>query len=423
MIALNPESLEAQNALQQLDDRVRVAIEAEIADLREQAQLAESQDQLPDLNRIRAQAEALATRTDLPQSITPQIGELHTEVMRLLGVARMRLGDSQHTTRARRSSWFYEMALNYVNATPPVPTVIDSAGVLGEADKEVPTADFLRLVSRNFLAATATKVDESLGRAKEIKRSNPEEALARLQEAAGWLTDEVWTTDHLEHNQPQLREVRNEIDDVQRLLEKFRAAREKVLQGRDTGREASRRLQLLNEAEQTYPDYPNLEEYREDATEALAAQLAGEVEAKINDARRLSRQEDFESALTTLQGAREAALRDIHTPKPGSPLAMALGKVTEEEKVIADAEQAYNNLGATLDQINAKLGDYRANRDVSILNDARSLLDQVPPGYRDHPKTLEVRSSLAAEQTDAENFDSGNRAYREPRLGKCARLF
>lgn len=407
---LNPESLLAQEALQILQQRVRQELENEMRQLEQKAHHAASRDDLPELNAVFASIEALAARGTLPGDLVESVEQLAKEVLGLRTATRERLGvastkqvegDLRESYRLARES--FERGIRQL---------VDTGGVLGPVDADVETVDFFRVVSSEFLAATRKKVDERLSSARAVKSGAPDAALVHLAEAQGWLTDEVWTTDHRRALLPQLEEVEHEVEDVKRLLKQFEAAREQVTQARSIGLPAQERLRLLNVAQQRYPTYPNIDTYLEEARDNLAGELAGMVEAQVVEARRLMLAEQFAEALESLRQARDDALRDVPKPKTGSPLQHALERVAQEETSVAVAERALHNLETLLEQVNLKLQAYIDDRtNLSLLNEARALLEQVPEEQRQHPQTQMVRGHIANEQGEAENYTSGKAAY------------
>ncbi len=408
--ALNPESLEAQEALQQLQLRRRQAIEAEIEDIVQQAQSASDRDHLPDLNEARSRITVLVNRPELPEDLRERAQEVQEQVLELLAKTRDRLGVA--------STLMVEGDLRaaYLDAREKservVPVMIDAGGWLGEAGREIDTHIFFSEVSKRFLAATQEKVAERLQMAQGARRSDPRKALQWLQEARSWLTDDVWTLDHRKELRSLLREVENEIERVNRLLADFEQAGELVIEARKTGVEARRRLELLNQAQQRYPDYPNIRDYIEEARDNLAGELAGEVETEIVKARRLVAEEKFSEAMEVLEQARKSALRDVPKPKPDSELAEALEHLKEEKNRVLEAERALRDLEALLEQVEKKLDAYDESKSEALLDEARALLDQVPEDKRQHLLTKQIRSRLIARQGDVENYNAGLRAYQ-----------
>ncbi|MBN2004302.1 MAG: hypothetical protein JXA21_13185 [Anaerolineae bacterium] len=416
---LNPESLEAQEALQRLQQRVRAAIEDEMQRIEQKAHGAAARDHLPDLNAARGAAEALTVRPDLSQDLQGRVQALADMVLRLLAATRDRLGVASTMMVQGDLRESYRLARESLDKGSP--KLVDFEGVLVKAGEEVDAGEFFRVVSGGFLAATGKKVEERLSGARATKRAAPDAALERLHEARDWLTDKVWTKDHRESLKPQLEEVEREIEDIERLLKRFLEARDMVIQARASGLAARERLHLLNEAQQLYPDYPNIQAYLEEVQDNLAGELAGVVEAQIAEAQRLTFQERFPDALQMLKEARAEALRDVPAPKAGSPLALALVRVAQEETAVAVAEQALRDLEALLAQVEAKLAAYDADKNNLLpLNEARVLLEQVPELQRQHPKTQEARSRVAARQGEAENYSAGKDAYgRRDWAGAC----
>lgn len=407
---LNRESLVAQQALQKLQQRTREALESEIKALEHDAREAAKRDDLPALNAARGAAEALAARTDLPDDLTEPVQALVTTVLNLLSGTRGRLGVASTLQVEGDLRESYRLARESFDKG--IPMLVDTGGVLGPADAEVKTLDFFKVVSASFLEATRKKVDERLSSARAIQRGAPDAALARLEEARAWLTDEVWTPDHRQKLRPQLETVEQEIKEIESLLKRFQKAQEVVLQARADGVAARERLRLLNAAQQSYPDYPGIKEYLEDARDNLAGELAGVVAAQIVEAQRLTLQEQFPEALGKLQQARAEALRDVPAPKEGSALALALARVAQEEAAVAVAEQALRDLKKLLEQVVSKLEDYKQDKtNLLPLNEARALLDQVPEAQQRHPRVQDVRSRVAMEQGEAENYSAGKSAY------------
>lgn len=410
VIALNPESQEAQQALRRLQQRVREAIEEEIQQIGQDADAAARKDHLPDLNTARGRAEALATRADLPADLQESAQVLVKKVHDLLAATRDRLG----VASTKKAEGDYREAYRLAREAQEEGKLrlVDTAGVMGPAGSEIGTSDFFREVSSVFLAATRQAVQNRLDQARGTRQSAPDKALDYLEEACRWLMDDVWTPDHRHALRPQLDEVKREIEDVNRLLKDFEEARDKVIKARGVGLAACERLQLLIEAQECYPDYPNIQAYLEEARDNLAAELAGKVKAQIAEVYRLTLQEQFVRAREVLEQARNEALRDVPQPKADSPLALALKDVESEARRVNEVEQALRNLEKLLAQVEAKLVAHDAEKtNLLLLNEARALLDQVPETQRDHPQVQKVRAAVAARQGDRDNYAAGQEAY------------
>lgn len=412
--ALNPESYEAQEALSQLELRVQEAIADELDELVRLAQDAANRNHLPDLNACLGRAEGLrqrGERGDLPADLAARAKTVEVTVKDLRQATRDDLGVASTKKVQGDLRGAYHLAREYFEQG--IPVVIDTAGILGAAGAEVQVGDFFQLVGADFLAATRQKVDERLAAGRAAKRQSPDQALADLVEAQGWLTDEVWTIDHKQSLRSQLEEVEREIEAVKRLQTAFNQARKKVTAARQPGVPAQEQVRLLIEAQQLYPDYPSIAEYIEEARDNLAGQLVGDVETAIAEAHRQTGLEQFDAARSTLQQARDAALLQIPQPKADSLLAQALAHVAQEEQTINQAEQALARLLDLLKQVDAKLSDYDADKALLTLNEARALLEQVPEAQRDQTRVKDARGRVAARQGDAENYDAGRRAYEK----------
>lgn len=409
--AFNPESLEAQAELQALQVRVQKALEAEMKSIEAAAREAAAADHLPDLQAARGEAEALAARADLPEELRVAAEKLKTDVLAWLAQTRERLNQASTLAVQGNLREAYQDARDKLDRN--IPMLVDAGGLLGSPDQEVYTRDFFRVVGGQYVSAISALVEGRLESARATKSSDPEKALADLKEAGGWLQDEIWTTDHRRSLRPQLDEIGREIQDVERLLVHFKEAREKVEAARAVGIAARERLDLLNEAQQLYPNYPQIEAYLGEARDNLAGELAGEVEAQVVEAHRLMGDEKFDEALKILKQAREAALRDVPAPKADSRLAQALAHVAQEEAAVVGAEKDWHHLEVLLKQVDEKLMKYVQDKEPGLLDEARALLEQVSPAWREHPSTQVLRGRLAAQQGDADNFLAGKKAYED----------
>lgn len=407
--ALNPDSWEAQDALGKLQLRVQEDIAAELAEIERQAQDAAKRKHLPDLNGCLGKAEALYQRGDLPADLKARAKAVMETVEKQRQQVRDELGVASTKKVQGELKEAYQMALKYLE--DGIPVIPDTAGVLGIIGADVETKKFFDLVSGDYLNATRQKVSERLASVRMIQRQSPDQALAYLEEAKGWLTDNVWTPDHKGSLSPQLEEVEREIQDVKRLQVAFNQAREKVIAAQQPGVSARERLRLLVEVQETYRDYPSIAKYIEEARDNLAEQLVPNVDAAIEQAHLQMGGNRFDQARDTLQKAHEAVLRDIPQPKADSRLAQALARLKQEEEAIGQAELAFQRLQQLLELVEAKLSAYDADKNLGLLNEARALLKEVPDAQRDHPQVKKVRSQLAALQGDAENYDAGRRAY------------
>lgn len=406
---IKPDSLEAQDALARLDRRVQEAIAAELDEIERQAQNAAQRLRLPDLNACLGRAEGLRRRGDLPADLAVRAKNVEKAVLALRQQTRDELGVASTKKVEGDLREAYELAHEYMGSG--VPVIPDTGGVLGPVDADVPTGRFWELVSADFLAATRQKVAERLTAARAAKRQSPLQALAELAEARGWLVDEVWTPDHRKALNSQLEEVDREIATVQEIQKNYDRARERVTAARQTGVPAREQLQLLNQAEQLYSDYPQMAEYIESARDNLAGQLAGDVAAQIAQAQLLAGQEQFDRARAVLSQARAAALQEVPQPKPDGSLAQALARLAGQEEAVNQAEQSLAAMSELVDGVEQQLAAYDDDKNLLRLEEAARLLEQVPPAQRDHFRVATARAKLAVRQGDRKNFEAGRRAY------------
>lgn len=330
VVEFNPESAEARESLDRMNIHVWQAVEAEMSEILDRVEYATQRLDLREMDDYLVRAKDLGLRTDLPEGLLQEIHHLVERIQIRRREIRNQLGIASTTMSRGDLRTSYSQIQEYVERG--VPVAIDESGVA------VPTNELLKRITEEYVRFVCDKVDKQLYTAHDLKRNDPERAMACLAQARSSLVDDARLLNYHPRLHAQLEEVEREMDDVDRLLRRFEQAQSMVKQAHTTSISAQEKLSLLLEAREIYPDYPSISEYIDQAQENRAAELTRLVEDVIVQSQQLTLQRQFTEALATLHQARADALRIIPEPKPNSLLAQALGRVNEQETAVLKAQ-------------------------------------------------------------------------------------
>jgi hypothetical protein len=412
VLNVNPDAREAIQALARLRQRREEReIEDELALREEQLDDVARIKDLPAINRFLGEVDAWLNQArdkSLSDALQRRLTGLRDQLLSLRNRVRDDLGFASTLAVEGEFRESYKLARGYFEQGTKV--MVDAAGIFGPPDAEVETPEFFRQISTKYLAQLRQKVDERMEEARAAKRPTPDAARQQLQDAYGWLTDDVLTMDHRSQLQPLLEQVEREIEDVERRQRRFAEARERVEEAQGAELPAQERIRLLTEVQQIYPDYPQLDSYLDEARDYRAAEVATEVSASLVRAQKQLGDQQFDEALATIQEARERASRAVPSPKPGSSLAGELQRLQERELEILDAQQRYQDALEIASQIESALARYD-DGDGIALDEARQLLGRLDDRQRQYSEVQAVAEDLTKRQDDDQNWSDGREAY------------
>lgn len=418
VLAINPDQERAKRELEQLSQSHTIQnTRQEMQDLLERAAEALKGDNLPTLNRVYGLLTALqeenqiqSLQFDLDQQVkelTQQRNELRTR----LGAASTLLANENNPREA------YIQARNYIDKG--ITTIVDTGAVMGgEAGAEVEAYQFLRAARDAFIGYLKSLSEQRLDAAQGVVAEQPEVALRYLNEAEEMLTDDILTEEDRQSLGTSLQLVEREMRDVQVKLDKFHNARQRVIDAQKPGVSPEKQLELYTEARQIYETYPLIDQYIEEAQDALAAIEAGRIQDQITLSNRQIQDDEFEAAYNTLHAAREQAIQKIPHPKSDSSLARQLTALQQQENLIVEREKAYKRMQKTLSEIDDQLSLFETERRSDILVGVQKRLDQLPIEMRQHPEVDRRQGRLMDLQGAAESWRQGQEMYR---LGEWAR--
>lgn len=408
VLEVDPDDEGARQALRQIDEREQAQkVAMEIEQLGQEADGALTALRLMEMNRTLGRAESLQQNNTLPH-LQSALDDLVQQISRQREQLRSQLGSASTLAVSGNQREAYRQAKEYVDKG--VVAIFDQAGILGEVG-EVDSYLFYQEARKRFIASLRDLAQQRLNLVDTQKEQNPAQAFKTLQDARQLLRDDILNKEDRDELQPTLKLVEQAIQEVEERLQRFEKARVKVLEADAPGQPADAKYRLYREAQELYPDYPNIATYIESAQDALAAIAAGQLQDEIIAALRRKEQDDFEGALMLLQAARRHALQQGFQPKPGSSLSQALQEVTRREEEIAAGERDYLNMMATLTEVDRLLAQHEQEKTGGALAAARARLEQLTELELRHPQTQERRSRLIELQGVGESWEQGQTAY------------
>ena len=404
----NPELAEAKNALERVrQKRQQQREQNRLGELRDRMKAAASNINLPGLNDLLGELAAM----QFGEAQRPDAEKLKNELRETRGQVRQQLGVVSTLIVEGNLRGAYRKAREYLDRRTPV--LIDESGLLGSPGQEVSTASYFIKVSEDYLTQLRKKLGERLSTARAAKLAAPDQALKDLDEALAWLNDEMLTLDHRTMLGAERQMLDAERQQVVQLQTRYEAARQFVVQARSAaGLTAQRKLGLLIEAQERYPDYPNLIDLIDQTRQDRARELAGEVETTLLDARRRATQDRYSEALQLLQDKRQQVLIEVPAPLLGSRLEKNLTYLQQYWDVLTKMEGAFSRMEGAVTSIEQQLDAYAEHGNTASLKAVNATLGQIPTSFANRPRLLEIKSRLSALQTDEENFTAGQAEYR-----------
>ncbi|HEX8681795.1 MAG TPA: hypothetical protein VF707_05735 [Ardenticatenaceae bacterium] len=429
VLVVNPDAEEAKRMLDGLAEaQAEREIEERLATAVAAAHSAAEGDQLPKLNELLGRVstwKAQGERGALSQELYGRVVEAEQTLTRLRAETRERLGASTTILSAGLYKQAYIMAEEYFRRT--VPVIIDSTGMFGPADAEVPTPTFRRKVKELFLPSLLELAGQRHTLAQGQMAADPEKALETVADGREMLTADFLTIADRRSLEKALEPLDELERDIRRTLEKFNQAKGLVVRARSGEVSRSEALRLLVEAQQLYPDYPNLPTYLEQARDDVAAVVAADVGNAILDAEIQMARDAFGEAMATLQAAQQSARSQVPMPKPDSPLADQLAELSRVARELTRAQGDYQRMMDALADVDAEIARFDAGGELGALRSAESLLGEFSDTERRHPEVRRRISRLADRKGDQGTWETGQDEYNrrnwqvaEPLLRKVA---
>jgi hypothetical protein len=416
VLAGNPRAERGRIELNLLaQNRLRLDTEKQIEEIKAEARLAENALQLPKLAALVGRVTTLKNKVEsgeLSEELAPKVRKLDESVKSSQDKVRSQLGIASTVATQGEDGLreAYRLTRSYFDTG--VEVMVDTAGHLGLANADVSTADFFEKISEMYISALRNLIDNRIGRAEGIKKSDPKTALPFLKNALNLSQEEVLTQADRRKLEGLRQQVNEKLLVVEENIQRYDLAKSKIDQARsESGLRAREQLSLLYEVrDDIYPDFPDLDIYIQQARDLLSDEIARQIEADITSATQQASRDLYEDAIKTLQDARSKA----GEAKTGSLLAQALEKLEVENTRILQAQQIYLTMTQVVVSVKEAIQAYETDRtQVSKLALARELLLGLNELQRKHHQVIKVQASLSLLQGDPQNWDDGQRAYNQ----------
>ncbi len=440
VLDFNPDSIQATNRLKELQQR---QLEKEISeDLDEISEYVvnllpdikaweEADDEsvpmpsldLPEINTKLGQLQSWQideqTR-ELSDEFKDRVIRVYDDVKQLREKVRAVLGVASTMDVRGEYREAYRLSKIYFEAGTKV--MVDAAGLMSpEPGAEVDTPAFFQFVTKNYIAKIINLVAQRIDIANAQRDENPSLARKNLEEALGFVDDDVLTQDHRNRKFTEERKTIQElIEDIERRITKYAQANTWIDQAQDRSLAAQEKLDLLEKAEDIYPAHPKLAARLEATWDLRAAELASEMAAEITKAQQRANaaqneEEDakFDEALQLLEAINTTATKAIASIKPDSHLVAEKARLEAEQERITAAQASHNTFLAVLAQIQQNIADYDDSEEPGKLVSARTQLEHIETAYHSHPAFIQLQGELAQRQGNEENWRSGIEAYEQ----------
>jgi len=400
----------AQQALQALETQgSRLQIEKEMVRIQQAMETAVSKNDLPAATRQLGAVQALADENIFIElrvsldDLVAQITKQRNDLRKILGAAST-LSVTGNTREA------YVQARNYMNAG--VPVMVDAAGLFGEANAEVDTIQLFAETRRRFLSSLISLTQQRRQLADQQQKETPTLAQKTLENALALLDDDILTSEDLGELKDTQQGIEEQLQKVKERVQQHAQARELVLKADEPGVSFEAKLKLYREAQETYPDYRNLNNYITETQDALAAQLAGRVKDMLTSIRIDLSRDEFEKALDGVKATRAKVSEEVPQPKTGSELEKVLAELEQLNQEIITADGEHHAMMKLLKEVDGLLDEYGEKQDQNLLIEVRQRLDALPSKQAQHQAVRQRRLRLTNTQGDRENWRQGKDAYR-----------
>ncbi|HEX8681797.1 MAG TPA: hypothetical protein VF707_05745, partial [Ardenticatenaceae bacterium] len=185
------------------------------------ARSAAEGDHLPQLNELLGRVsiwKAAGEHGALSRALYRRVVEAEQTMVALRAEVRERLGANSSLLGGGLYTQAYLMAEEYFRRA--VPVIIDSAGIFGPADTEVPTVTFRKRVKELCLTTLRQRASDRLAIAKGQIATDPEKALETVADGRQLLTADFLTTDDRRALERDLEPLDELERDIRRTLEK-----------------------------------------------------------------------------------------------------------------------------------------------------------------------------------------------------------
>ncbi len=398
---------QALKALETEDSRVRIETEAER--IQRSVEGALQKDDLPTANAQLANIQALAKENKF-SDLQPQLDALVAEMTRQRRDLRDKLGATSTLAVSGNLREAYRQTREYLGKN--VPVMVDSAGLFGVVDAEIPTGKIAAVIRKRFLKGLMDLTEQHRKEAESLEKESPNAAKKKLQGTLALLDDDILTGEDWDELKEKRQAVESALALVEERISRYEQARALVLQADEAGRSYEEKRKLYREAREIYFDYPNINRYIEDAQDALAAQTAGRVRDRMTQIQLDLRHNEFKKALDGVAGARTWALSEIPRPKENSTLEKILQELERLNGEIIEADGRYHQMMNTLAKVDALLDEYADTQSPNLLSQIRQWLDGLPAEQAQSSEMQQRRVRLTNLQGDRENWRQGRKAYR-----------
>ena len=406
----DPDNSEAKRALLNLQtERKHAQIEKEMGRIEQAMQTAVSRNDLPAANRQLGAMQALAEENTF-DDLQIRLDELVEQLTQQRSELREKLGAASTLSVTSDTREGYLQARNFMNMGAP--TMVDTAGLFGNADAEVDTIQLFAETRRRFLSSLMSLAQQRRQLADEQQKETPAVAKKTLENALRLLDDDILTAEDVDELKDTRQGIENELAKVEDRVQRHAQARELVLETDEPGVSFEDKLKLYREAKEIYPDYRSIDNYIEETQDALAAQLAGRVKDMMTGIRIDLSRDEFQKALNGVKITRAKIYEEIPKPKPGSELAHVLAELEQLNQDIITADSEHHTMMQVLAEVDDLLDNYRENSDPNLLEEVRQRLDSLPAKQAQHQQVRQRRLRLTNTQGDRENWRQGMEAYR-----------
>lgn len=409
VIAIDPEDAEALSALGGLETRRGIErTQAEINETINAVRVAAESRRLETLNELLGKAQGMRNSNNVAALRLP-LDDLVLEATRQRDMLRASLGVASTLMATGNNREAYRRARLMVDEK--IPLIVDTAGVMGDPGTEVDTYAFMLKAREAYLNGLRGLAATRRGVAAGEQSAAPGAALATLNEVVAALSDDILTNDDREELRIDLEKVEKDVKSVQQRQQIYDDAQRLVSEAAAPGLAADNKYQLLRQAQEIYPEYPDINALLSAAQIGVATDAAATLESEIAVARASLEKDEFAEARNILRQARSVATTKVPEYGSDSPLAVSLNKVEALEAQIAEAEAAYSKLITRLKVVDDLLDEEDPARRQDALAEARRRLDDLMATGGDRPMIDDRRQRLYGLQGLDSNWTEGRRAY------------
>jgi hypothetical protein len=426
VLIFNPECVEVKSAIAEIDQKNRDANDKKVAQqFHADATTAFKQKDLPLLNKALTDLDILIKTDGLSEANKNLATSYYTEARANRDVVRGELGQSSTKMVEGELRESYILAQSYFKAKPPIPVVIDAAGLMGQgANAEIPTTVFYNHIRNDFLTDLGDLISQRITNAEDLMKSikedgnsanNPKRTLDaadnKLEEGLALLSDDLLTYD----DKLRLNEFKNQIEDDKKTIgvefQKYNKAQLLIDRKNDEGLSLSERLKNLKDAQNIYPKHQDLKDAFIEVREKIEAASNRNAETAIRNADFAMGQEIFDDAVSILEGGRKTAeveLADIEFSGTLATIFSNFGVALQKTK---NSQAEYQSMFASVTKALDSLALYDSSRKQADLDTAVSFLDEVAQKYSAHIKVANAWKELSKRQADPIKWKKGNDAY------------